>query len=137
MSKHDTRTAYPARGLAAAEAALLTLWPALSPYHQDLVLVGRLAVHYLTRHGAASPWPGVVTMDVDFGIELSTDNGQYGSICTALEGLGFHPDPHTGPKSSKSTPSAASVSASAARTPRASLPLWTSTSSAFMPPFPD
>ena len=73
MSKHDTRTAYPAQGLAAAEAALLTLWPALSSYHQDLVLVGGLAVHYLIRHGSASPWPGVVTMDVDFGIELSAD----------------------------------------------------------------
>ena len=95
MSKHDTRTAYPARGLAAAEAALLTLWPALSAYHQDLVLVGGLAVHYLTRHGGNSLWPGVVTTDVDFGIELSTDNGQYGSICTALDGLGFHPDAHS------------------------------------------
>ncbi|WP_395741150.1 nucleotidyl transferase AbiEii/AbiGii toxin family protein [Prosthecobacter sp.] len=92
MSKYETHAAYPASGLAAAQTALLTLWPSFSPYHQDLVLVGGLAVHYLTRHRTDSPWPGVVTTDVDFGIELSAENGQYGSVRTAMEGLGFHAD---------------------------------------------
>jgi hypothetical protein len=49
MSKHDTFADYPARGLAAAEAALLTVWPTLARYHDDLVLVGGLAIHCLTH----------------------------------------------------------------------------------------
>ncbi len=46
MSKHETFADYPPRSLAAAEAALLTIWPTLNRYHDDLVLVGGLAVHY-------------------------------------------------------------------------------------------
>ena len=46
MSKHETFAEYPPRSLAAAEAALLTIWPTLSNFHDDLVLVGGLAIHY-------------------------------------------------------------------------------------------
>jgi hypothetical protein len=49
MSKYDTFGSYPQRSLASAEAALLTAWPSLCRYHDDLVLVGGLAVYYLTR----------------------------------------------------------------------------------------
>ena len=90
MSKHETFTAYPSRGLAAAESALLTIWPTLSRYQDDLVLVGGLAIHHLTsREG--SNWPGAVTMDVDFGIELSAGGDQY-SLRSDLAGIGFHAD---------------------------------------------
>jgi predicted nucleotidyltransferase len=90
MSKHETFAAYPARGLAAAESALLTLWPTLTRYHDDLVLVGGLAIHYLTQR-ETSHWPGAVTMDVDFGIELSAGGDQY-SLLSDLAGIGFRPD---------------------------------------------
>jgi hypothetical protein len=68
MSKYETFGAYPQRSLVSAEAALLTVWPSLSRYHDDLVLVGGLAIHYLTRdvQGLA----GAITLDVDFGISL-------------------------------------------------------------------
>jgi hypothetical protein len=91
MSKHETFADYPPRSLAAAESALLTLWPTLHRYHDDLVLVGGLAVHYLTRRDA-SAWPGAVTMDVDFGISLAAGGDQYGTIQSGLSGLGFKPD---------------------------------------------
>jgi hypothetical protein len=87
MSKHATFLEYPARGLAAAESALLTLWPTLKRYHGELVLVGGLAVHFLTRR-TPSTWPGTVTMDVDFGIELSAGEGAY-SLLEDLAGIGF------------------------------------------------
>ena len=57
-------------------------------YHNDLVLVGGLAVHYLTRRDL-SGLPGAVTLDVDFGITLGASGGQYGTIKTDLAGLGF------------------------------------------------
>lgn len=65
MSKHQTFAEYPPRGLAAAEAALLTMWPTLNRYHHDLVLVGGLAVHYLTRRDSGD-WPSAVTRPVRF-----------------------------------------------------------------------
>jgi hypothetical protein len=91
MSKHETFAEYPARGLAAAESALLTIWPSLTRYHADLVLVGGLAVHYLTRREVGN-WPGAVTMDVDFGIELTAGGDPYGTVQSDLAGLGFKPD---------------------------------------------
>ena len=35
LSKHEKFAEYPARGLAAAETALLTIWPTLNRYHDD------------------------------------------------------------------------------------------------------
>ena len=91
MSKHETFAEYPPRSLAAAEAALLTIWPTLSNFHDDLVLVGGLAIHYLTRQGVGG-WLGAVTMDVDFGIALAAGGEQYGTVQSGLCGLGFKPD---------------------------------------------
>jgi len=79
---------YPPRSLESAEAALLTAWRSLERYHEDLVLVGGLAVHYLTKRNVAG-LPGAVTLDVDFGITLGASGGQYGTIKTDLAGLGF------------------------------------------------
>jgi hypothetical protein len=79
---------YPPRSLESAEAALLTAWRSLERYHEDLVLVGGLAVHYLTKRNVPG-LPGAVTLDVDFGITLGASGGQYGTIKTDLAGLGF------------------------------------------------
>ena len=65
MSKLGTFGDYPKESLQSAEAALLTAWRSLDRYHKDLVLVGGLAVHYLTKRDAAGGAPGAVTMDVD------------------------------------------------------------------------
>jgi hypothetical protein len=88
MSKYETFDAYPPRSLLSAESALLTVWPSLSRYHDDLVLVGGLAVHYLTRTDIQG-LPGAITLDVDLGISLAASGGQYGTIKSDLEGLGF------------------------------------------------
>lgn len=88
MSKFGTFSEYPRPSLVSAEAALLTAWRSLERYHDDLVLVGGLAVHYLTRKDATR-LPGAVTMDVDFGVTLGASGGQYGTIKSDLAGLGF------------------------------------------------
>ena len=88
MTKFGKFDDYPPRSLASAEAALLTAWRSLERYHDDLVLVGGLAVHYLTRRDIAG-LPGAVTLDVDFGIRLAACGGQYATIKTDLAGLGF------------------------------------------------
>ena len=88
MTKFGKFDDYPPRSLESAEAALLTAWRSLEQYHNDLVLVGGLAVHYLTRRDLAG-LPGAVTLDVDFGITLGASGGQYGTIKTDLAGLGF------------------------------------------------
>lgn len=92
MSKFGSYQDYPDRGLAKAKAALLTVWPTLSRYHEDLVLVGGLAVDCLTR---AQPggYPVAVTIDADLGISLDAGGYMYGTISTDLAGLGFHRDP--------------------------------------------
>jgi len=66
---------YPPRSLESAEAALLTAWRSLERYQDDLVLVGGLAVHYLTRRDVPG-LPGAVTLDVDLGITLGASGGQ-------------------------------------------------------------
>jgi hypothetical protein len=88
VSKFGTFSEYPRPSLVSAEAALLTSWRSLERYHDDLVLVGGLAVHYLTRKDATR-LPGAVTMDVDFGVTLGASGGQYGTIKSDLAGLGF------------------------------------------------
>lgn len=91
MSKFDSFLDYPSRGLAAAESVLLTVWPTLSRHHDDIVLIGGLAVHYLTREHTGG-WPGAVTMDVDMGISLAADDDRYGNILDDMRGLGFAKD---------------------------------------------
>jgi hypothetical protein len=91
VSKFASFAEYPKRSLAGAEAALLTAWASLSRYQDNLVLVGGLAVKYLTKPGA-SLLPGPVTMDVDLGVTLATEGGQYGTIADDLTGQGFRRD---------------------------------------------
>jgi hypothetical protein len=89
MSKFGTFGDYPKESLPSAEAALLTAWRSLDRYHNDLVLVGGLAVHYLTKRGVTGGTPGAVTMDVDFGVSLAASGDQYGTIKSDLAGLDF------------------------------------------------
>ena len=91
MSKFGTFGDYPKNSLTSAEKALLTAWRSLERYHDDLVLVGGLAVHYLTKRNMAG-LPGTVTMDVDFGISMAASGDQYGTIKTDLAGLDFKSD---------------------------------------------
>ncbi len=92
MSKFSSFAEYPPRSLAGAEAALLTAWVSLERFHDDLVLVGGLAVKYLTKQGAGL-LPGPVTMDVDLGVTLAAAaGGQYGSMADDLTGQGFKLD---------------------------------------------
>jgi hypothetical protein len=92
MSKFSSFAEYPPRSLAGAEAALLTAWASLERFHDDLVLVGGLAIKYLTRQ-APGLLPGPVTMDVDLGVTLLAEaGGQYGSMADDLSGQGFKRD---------------------------------------------
>ena len=91
MSKFASFAEYPPRSLAGAEAALLTAWASLARFHDDLVLVGGLAVKYLIKPGGGL-LPGAVTMDVDFGVTLAAEGGQYGTIADDLAGQGFKRD---------------------------------------------
>ncbi len=92
MSKFSSFAEYPPRSLAGAEAALLTAWASLERFHDDLVLVGGLAVRYMTKQGTGL-LPGPVTMDVDLGVTLAAEaGGQYGSMADDLTGQGFKRD---------------------------------------------
>jgi len=91
VTKFASFAEYPARSLAGAEAALLTAWASLNRYHDNMVLVGGLAVKYLMKTGAGL-LPGPVTMDVDLGVALATEGGQYGTIEDDLTGQGFKRD---------------------------------------------
>ncbi|MHC1762871.1 MAG: hypothetical protein AB9869_01005 [Verrucomicrobiia bacterium] len=88
MSKYGTFGEYPVDSLASAEKVLLTAWSALERFHGDLVLVGGLAVHLLTKPTAGDLIRSV-TMDVDFGIALAASDEHYGTIKMDLAGLGF------------------------------------------------
>lgn len=88
MAKFASFGQYPQGSLAMAEAALLTVWRSLEIYHPHLVLIGGLAVRYLTKKEVPG-LPGAVTMDVDFGVALGADGSQYDTIGDRLSGLGF------------------------------------------------
>lgn len=80
---------YSQDGLASAEAALFTAWEALEKFHDDLVVVGGLAVHYHTRDAKNPQLPATATLDVDFGISLGTDAGMAGTVQFDLSMLGY------------------------------------------------
>lgn len=86
--KHDTFDKYAADSLELPVQALLTTWNCLPDFRDDLVLVGGLAVRYLTRLPAEG-LPGPVTLDVDFGVSLAADGGAYPGIRENLSGHGF------------------------------------------------
>lgn len=67
--KFETYDKYLAADTNLPPRALLTAWECLAPFREELVLVGGLAVRYLTNPPAAGQ-PGAVTLDVDFGVSL-------------------------------------------------------------------
>ena len=88
--KYETYSEYDPRHAAIAESAFLTLWSALGAWHSDLVLVGGLVPKYLCRDlTQQSGFPLPATLDVDLGIALAADSGQYGNLRWALEVQGF------------------------------------------------
>ncbi len=82
---------YSQRGLASAEAALFAAWDALEKFHENLVVVGGLAVHYHTKDATNPQFPATATLDVDFGISLGTDAGMAGTVQFDLSMLGYMP----------------------------------------------
>lgn len=67
--KYETYDKYLAADTNLPPRALLTAWECLAPFREDLVLIGGLAVRYLTKLPAAGQL-AAVTLDVDFGVSL-------------------------------------------------------------------
>lgn len=88
MSKRDTFDQYSPLEQEQAAQALLTAWDCLSDYHDDLVLVGGLAIRYLT-HPPQGGQIGAVTIDVDFGIHIGVSSGTFPQIAEKLTASGF------------------------------------------------
>jgi len=88
--KYETYSEYNPQTVAYSEAALLTLWPILEPWQDDLVLVGGLVPRYICGD-VSSPrdLPRPVTMDADFGIALGASAGGMSSLKMALSDAQF------------------------------------------------
>ena len=90
MSKHPHHHAYPEDSTSLATASLLTVWSSLGDYQNDIVLVGGLVPKFICNNPPdALP---AVTMDVDLGIALGASGGQYGTLSSHLQGVGFKRD---------------------------------------------
>lgn len=88
--KYETYIEYNPQAVANSEAALLTLWPVLEPWQDDLVLVGGLVPRYICGDVAsARELPRPVTMDADFGIALGASAGGMSSLKMALADAQF------------------------------------------------
>ncbi len=82
---------YDSRKVALAESALLTIWPNLEPWHEDLVLVGGLVPRYICGDTSAPRvLPRPVTLDADIGIALAASAGGMSSLQFALLEKDFH-----------------------------------------------
>lgn len=92
--KHETHSDHDPRHTALAEAVFLTVWAGLGRWHGDLVLVGGLVPRYLCGDTTAPrALPPPATLDVDLGISLASEAGQYGSVRWDLGAQGFKPNP--------------------------------------------
>lgn len=88
--KYETYSEYNPQSVAYSEAALLTLWPVLEPWQDDLVLVGGLVPRYICGDVTSSrDLPRPVTMDADFGIALGASAGGMSSLKMALADAQF------------------------------------------------
>jgi hypothetical protein len=73
---------------ARSESALLTIWPRLADFHDDLVLIGGLVPRYICRprtEDALQPH----SLDVDFGIALAAGGTTYAPLSQRLTNEGF------------------------------------------------
>lgn len=88
--KFEKHADYPQQANDRVLSLLLTLWPSLpESVKDDLVLVGGLAVHLLTRNARSPFGPPSVTLDVDLGISLGASTGVYETVAQSLQGIGF------------------------------------------------
>lgn len=83
--KFGSYNEYDSYKVGLAESALLTIWPNLEPWHDDLVLVGGLVLRYICGD-VSSPraLPRPVTLDADLGIALGASAGGMSSLQFAL-----------------------------------------------------
>lgn len=88
MAKFENYRDYSDARTEMAEKALLTAWDCLAAFTDELVLIGGLAIRYLTRPAIAGEYRPV-TIDVDFGVTLGVSNGWYPSIKDNLAAHGF------------------------------------------------
>jgi hypothetical protein len=72
---------------ARSESALLSIWPRLADFHEDLVLVGGLVPRYLCRVLEEEWQPR--TIDVDFAIGLAAGGSMYEPLSNRLTSEGF------------------------------------------------
>ncbi len=88
--KYEKHSDYPRQANDRVMSLLLTLWPSMPDLvRDDLVLVGGLAVHLLTRQARSPFGPQSVTLDVDLGIALGASTGVYETVAQTLQGIGF------------------------------------------------
>ena len=91
--KYESYSEYNNGHTALAESAFLTIWSGIGTWHDDLVLVGGLVPKYLCGDlSRPRSLPRPATLDVDLGIALSADAGQYGKLLWDLSAQGFHPN---------------------------------------------
>ena len=92
--KYETYTEYDPHRVGLAESAFLTVWSTLGQWHDSLVLIGGHVPKYLCgEHTQRRALPRPSTLDVDLGIALAADSGQYGNLLWELQGQGFKPNP--------------------------------------------
>lgn len=94
--KYETYSGYDPRLTGLAESAFLTAWAGLGQWWEDLVLVGGLVPKYLCGDLTVQrDLPRPATLDVDLGIALAVDAGQYGNLFWDLAAQGFTPNKKT------------------------------------------
>ncbi len=90
--KYETYSEYDPHRSSLAESAFLSVWSGLGNWHDSLVLIGGLVPKYLCGDLSQSRvLPRPATLDVDLGIALATDSGQYSNLLWELSGQGFKP----------------------------------------------
>ena len=80
---------YAAHGVISAEGALVAAWSSLENFHDDLVVIGGLAIYVHTRNKVDPLYRPTPTLDVDFGITLGADAGLAAPAAFALSLAGF------------------------------------------------
>jgi hypothetical protein len=91
--KYETYNEYDPHRSALAESAFLTIWAGLGQWHECLVLIGGMVPKYLCGDlSKTRSLPRPATLDVDLGIDLAADSGQYGNLFWELSGQGFKPN---------------------------------------------
>ena len=94
--KYETYSDYDPRHTGLAESAFLTVWAGLGRWREDLVLIGGLVPKYLCGDLTVQRnLPRPATLDVDLGIALAADAGQYGNLLWDLAAQGFTPNKKT------------------------------------------